>query len=260
MADFPLWQSYATFAFAVKRKQRFFRTPEIEAFLQLVLETSQNRQKVIPTGSVFWRAQLGHDWRVVRQGSEEFDDIVAHPPERMKPLNHSPAEGRVNPKGIPCLYLSTDSNTAMSEVRPWVGKHTSVGQFKTMRDLRIIDCSVEHAEDFTFYFEEPPSPERERSVWRDIDRSFSEPVAADDISADYAPTQVLSEYFKHSGFDGIVYKSLLGGAFNIALFDLSAAEIVNCSVHLARGVSFKFDEIANPYFVRMHYRAETPDV
>lgn len=260
MADFPSWQAYATFAFAVKRKERYFRTPEIEEFLEVVVESSLNRQKVIPKDRIYWRAQLGHEWRVVKQNSEEFDEVTAYPPERMKPLSHSASEGRVNPKGIPCLYLATDSNTAMSEVRPWLGKYVSVGQFKTMKDLRVIDCSVEHSQSFTFYFEEPLPLERERAVWRDIDRSFSEPVTGDDTSADYVPTQVLAEYFKRSGFDGVVYKSLLGDGFNIALFDLSAAEIINCSLQQARSVSFKFDEVANPYFVRMHYPGVASDV
>lgn len=260
MADFPTWQAYATFAFAVKRKERYFHAPEVDEFLRLVVESSHNRQRVIPASSIFWRAQLGHGWRVVKQESEEFDDVAAYPPERMKPLSHSGAEGRVNPKGIPCLYLATDANTAMSEVRPWLGKYVSLGQFKTIRDLRIVDCSVEHSEDFTFYFEEPAPPERERAVWRDIDRSFSEPVSANDTSADYVPTQVLAEYFKRSGFDGVVYKSLLGGGFSVVLFELSAADLINCSLHFTRGVSFKFDEMASPYFIRKHYPEVNPDV
>lgn len=260
MADFPSWQSYATFAFSVKRKERYFRAPEIEGFLRLVLETSGNRQKLISTGQIFWRAQLGHGSRIVVQDSQKFEDVAPHPQDRMKPLNHSATDGRVNPKGIPCLYLATDANTAMSEVRPWLGKYISLGQFKVMRDLRVIDCSVEHSEGYTFYFEEPSPIERERAVWREIDRSFSEPVNQDDATADYAPTQVLAEFFKRSGFDGIVYKSLLGGGFNVALFDLSAAEIINCSLHITRRVSFQFDETANPYFVKKHYPEPSPSV
>ena len=260
MAEFSSWQAYAKFAFAVKRKERYFRTPEIDEFLRLVLESSGNRQKLIPMGSIFWRAQLGHGWRVVKQDSAEFDDVTAYPPERMKPLGQYVAEGRINPKGIPCLYVATDANTAMSEVRPWLGKYVSVSQFKTLRDLRIVDCSVEHSECRQFYVEEPLPPERERAVWRDIDRSFSEPVSASDTSADYVPTQILAEYFKRSGFDGVVYKSLLGGAYTIALFDLSAAEMINCSLHVASGVCFTFKEVANPYFVGKHYSEVTCDV
>ncbi len=253
MTDFSSWQAYTTFAFSVKRKERYFRAPEIEEFLRLVVESSVNRQKVISAGSVFWRAQLGYGLRVVKQDSEEYDDIAAYPPERMKPLPYFGAEGRVNPKCIPCLYLATDANTAMSEVRPWLGMHVSVGQFKTMKDVRIIDCSVEHSTGLKIYFEEPPPLERERAVWRDIDRSFSEPVNLDDTSAEYVPTQIIAEYFKRNGYDGVVYKSLLGDGFNVALFDLSAAELINCSLHTAREVCFKFDEVASPYFIGKHY-------
>src|ERR1039458_6332974 len=36
----------------------------------------------------------------------------------MKPKPEKAKEGRVNPKGIPCLHLATHEDTAMSEVRP----------------------------------------------------------------------------------------------------------------------------------------------
>lgn len=39
----------------------------------------------------------------------------------MKPLSNSASEGRANPKGIPYLYVATDKETAMSEVRPSLG-------------------------------------------------------------------------------------------------------------------------------------------
>jgi hypothetical protein len=253
MSEFSTWWAYAHFAFAVKQRERYFRSPEMDEFLRLVLETSANRQATIPAGRIFFRAQLGNGWRTVGAGDEEFDDVAPHEPERMRPRPNAATEGRVNPKGIPCLYLATDANTAMAEVRPWLGMFVSVAQFKTVRDLRIINCSAEHSQDYTFYPEEPPPPERERAVWRDIDRSFSEPVHADEISANYVPTQILAEYFKRNGFDGVVYKSLLGDGYSVALFDLAAADQINCQLHTARRLSFTFEEVTNPYFIRKHY-------
>lgn len=246
MADFDCWDAYTTFESAVKRKERYFRAPDTDSFLRQVLESSGSRQKVIPADHILWRAQLGSCLDYIEQDSEKLPYFTHLPLERMKPLGHSAAEGRVNPKGIPYLYLATDANTAMSEVRPWIGKRISVGRFRTVRELRVIDCSIEHSEDYTCYLEEPQPAERERAVWRDIDRSFSEPVTADDMSADYVPTQVLAEFFKCNGFDGVVYKSLLGGGFNIALFDLSAANIIDCSLQIARRVSFEFGEAGKP--------------
>ena len=48
----------------------------------------------------------------------------------MKPLGGRATDGRANPRGIPCLYLATTKETAMSEVRPWIGSYVSAGQFE----------------------------------------------------------------------------------------------------------------------------------
>jgi len=162
----------------------------------------------------------------------------------------------VNPKGISCLYLATDKDTAMAEVRPWLRLRVSVGQFKVSRDLVVMDCSVLHGSNRTWYFEEPDVAEREMAVWAAIDHAFSEPVNPDDSTADYAPTQVLAEMFRASECDGIVYRSLLGKGHNIALFDIESAELINCFLYEPRTITFAFDEIANPYFVKKHLKAD----
>ena len=192
MSEFATRGAYRQFERAVKQKERYFRSPEVDEFLRLVLETSINRQKTIPAPSRFWRAQLGHGWDTIEQDGSSFEVPGPHEAERMKPRPHAATEGRVNPKGIPCLYLATDANTAMAEVRPWLGRLVSVAQFRTVRVLRIVDCSVEHAQKRQVYFadEEPSPQERERAVWCDIDRSFSEPIHTDESTADYASTQI----------------------------------------------------------------------
>ncbi|KCZ56143.1 MULTISPECIES: RES family NAD+ phosphorylase [Hyphomonas] len=54
------------------------------------------------------------------------------------------------------------------------------------------------------------------------------PVLRSDNTAFYAPTQLIAEFFRLEGFDGIIY----GSAFaetgrNTALFDLNGAEQVD---------------------------------
>jgi len=63
--------------------------------------------------------------------------------KRMKPLLGRAREGRANPKGIPYLYLATHRDTAVAEVRPWKGGAVSVGQFKIMRDLKLVNTTIE---------------------------------------------------------------------------------------------------------------------
>jgi hypothetical protein len=105
------------------------------------------------------------------------------------------------------------------------------------------------------YFEEPEPAERERAVWRDIDRAFSEPVSRTDDVADYAPTQMLAEIFRQQGLDGVGYRSAMGPGRNIALFDLESADVLNCSLVRIDQIGLTFSEIANPYFVSQHYSA-----
>jgi hypothetical protein len=254
VAEFESWQSYEIFAAYVTRTSRYVWDEKIQAFLTTVLATSKDRRNTIPP-SIFWRAQQGHGWqteKVERDDAHEaleYDIPAPHEPERMKPLANSAREGRVNPKGIPCLYLATDKETAMAEVRPWLGLTVSVGQFRTLRSLEVIDCSVLQGQRRTWYFEEnPAAPDREKSVWTAIDHAFSEPVNPDDLTAEYAPTQIVAEMFRSNGIDGVVYKSLLGEGHNIALFDINSAELVNCFLYEPETINFKFKEIANPYF------------
>lgn len=253
MTEFTSYRDFQNFQQHVLRESRYVLDDFARSFLDIVLATSAGRRQEFPEGRIFWRAQEGHGWDSIQQDDDEFEVPGPHSQDRMRPRSHVATEGRANPKGIPCLYLATDEETAMAEVRPSVGSYVSVGQFKTFRPLTLFDCSVGHDSRFTFFFEEPDGEERERAVWNDIDRAFSEPVTVGDSTADYAPTQIISEIFKREGYDGVVYKSNLGSGLNLALFDLNAADIINCFLYRVKSVVFEFDQAANPYFVQKYY-------
>ncbi len=250
MNEFKSWQDYWNFERIVKGKNRYFRNKDTERFLRTILSTSENRKLDLPKERYLWRAQLGHDWQPLYEGDEHIDYIPApFPPSLMKPLIREAAEGRANPKGIPYLYLATTKETAMAEVRPWLGSLISIGQFKTERDMVLINCSVNHKRTI-IYLEEPASEEKEQAVWADIDRAFSKPITVNDRIADYVPTQIIAELFKNEGFDGISYKSMLGDGYNVALFDIDSATLVNCNLFEVKSLSFDFQQSANPYVVR----------
>ena len=157
----------------------------------------------------------------------------------MKPLRHSAHEGRVNPRGIPCLYVANNRDTAVAEVRPWVGALVSVARLSLSRELRLVNCTDDGNFDAELFFEEPPPDEREEIVWRAIARAFSKPVTDDPGLAEYAPTQVLAEEFKYRGYDGVAYRSRLGTGFNVAVFDLDALDVVYLELHRVQRVSYE---------------------
>ena len=248
---FKSWNSFWAFTQKVKHGQRYIHDEEVVEFLAEVGRTSADRIKKIPKGRLFYRAQLGNDWRPVEHDGEVvYETPCPHDVSRMLPLKYQASEGRVNPKGIPHLYMATDLDTAMSEVRPWIGSNVSLAQLKITKDLEVIDCSLNHASNFTFYAEEPSDDQKEKAVWAMIDRAFSTPVVSNDSTADYVPTQIISEMFKSKGIDGIVYKSMLGDGFNVVAFDTASAVLLSCFLYEARSVKFDFQECANPYYIK----------
>jgi len=169
----------------------------------------------------------------------------------MIPLRDRALEGRVNPKGIPCLYMAMDTNTAMSEVRPWVDSYVSLSEFRMTRDCSVIDCSLDKPDPLVDDDDDPGK--FEGAVWGDIASAFSRPSARDDTTADYAPTQILAELFKSAGLEGVVYKSMLGKGRNIALFDLNAAELANGTLYETKSVVYEFRQANNTYYVPKFY-------
>lgn len=248
---FKSWRSYLIFRIAVDTKQRYILDGESKDFLNSIIGTCKDRERTLKKGSIVWRAQNGHSTRPLYQedpdtGEEIYiDDLpIPFPNTRMKPLPDSASEGRANPKGIPCLYVATDKDTAMSEVRPWLGAIISVGEFRLVRNLKILDFSVNHGKNnLRIYFEEPAAEEIVEAVWSDIDNAFSRPTKASDLNSEYAPTQIISEFIKSEGYDGIAYKSSLTDGHNVCLFDLGSANIVKCSIYEATKIKFDFSRI-----------------
>jgi RES domain-containing protein len=248
MNQFKSWDSYARFKDEVTRQRRYVRTPEAEEFLRVVASTCKARLLRVERGHVFWRAQLGCEWRAPEE--LVFVQLPApHPPSRMKPLPLSATEGRANPKGIPYLYLATTKIAAISEVRPWIGAMVSLAKFETVRELSIVNCSVLHGQFFSrALFKrrmlEPPSPEEvDDIVWAAIDTAFEEPVTRADDTAEYAATQTIAELFRTEGHDGIAYTSAFGDdGYNVALFDLDSARQVDETVHETKAINFTFEE------------------
>ena len=179
--------------------------------------------------------------------SHEDGDItteknVPFPAEGMKPTPANwNSEGRADPRGISYLYLATNRDTAIGEVRPWRGALVSVAEFRIRKDLKIVDCGKFHAiEKFT------PGGDMssDEAMWLTIDRAFAKPVGRGDDVAEYIPTQILAEFFKVNGYDGIGYKSVVRrDGVNVALFDPDNAELASCALVKVSGIKYEFENV-----------------
>lgn len=250
MTEFDTWRAFANFEREVSRNRRYIRTEKAERFLNAIRRSSQSRRTHVSVDRGLWRAQAGHSWRYEDQVGEEIPS--AYPAQRMLPLEDRAMEGRANARGIPVVYLCTNKEAAMSEVRPGLGSYISLGLFKTTRDLALVDCARDHSSGERIYFNEPPDDKRDTAVWSQIARAFTKPVTRSDDTDDYVATQILAELFRDEGYDGIAYRSAFGDrSTNIALFDRNSVKLHNCQLFEATQAKFNFQERDNPYWARV---------
>ena len=88
-------------------------------------------------------------------------------------------------------------------------------------------------------------------VWADIDASFSLPVGSEDDKTSYIPTQIIAELFRSIGYDGLAYRSATSKeGDNVALFDVTDAEITSCHLFEVSSIEYETEEISNPYFIQ----------
>lgn len=240
--SFKSWTSYMQFSQSVKNKSRYVLDSDSQNFLKGIKDTCASRVEVIEPNSSLWRAQMGHKTVPFIDNDIEVDDMfVPYPESRMRPLKGSATEGRANPKGIPCLYVASDKETAMSEIRPWLGSTVSVAKFSNRNKLRVIDFSKHHNGTLPFFFVEPDDAKKIEAVWTHIDKAFSEPVTNSDQKSDYAPTQIIAELIKSLGYDGIAFKSSLCTGLNLALFDLDCVDFKGSNLFKVNSINFSFE-------------------
>lgn len=147
--------------------------------------------------------------------------------------------GRANPLGIPYLYLCKNEETTYYEVRALYLDKLAIGEFKTIKDLNILDftstLSLYYAySNSTISLSEVIAKQK---VLQLISKDLSKPLRRYDSELEYVPTQLICEYCKINGIDGICFNSSLHkGGVNVVLFDSSAAKCVKVQSREIRDV------------------------
>jgi RES domain len=120
----------------------------VRQFLKSVVETSEKRRRTVEKGHVYFRAQRGHatkkeavDVPQLNHLQIEVKSPIPFSRERMVPRPDLVGDGRANPCGIACLYLAEHPDTAMAEVRPFLGSLITLAKFEVVRDLSMVDCT-----------------------------------------------------------------------------------------------------------------------
>lgn len=184
--------------------------------------------------------KLPDEWyraRLQDKDSCYFIQDMGAPPHRLS------SHGRANPAGIPYLYLGSEPETALAEVRPINNQKVSVAKFQLTRLDRIIDLRNprKRVSPFTLQDSDKISALRaELPFLEQLGKELSCSVLPFGAAVDYTPSQYLCEFIKNKGFDGVVYQSSVSSGFNLALFDATKAVGRNVEERIAK-ISASFD-------------------
>ncbi|MGP1274825.1 MAG: RES family NAD+ phosphorylase [Caulobacterales bacterium] len=217
--------AYFAFEHEIKSRRRYRISLASERFLDSLVSYAEGKVNLLDTETTYYRAVVMSPKVLQQQSSWHFRQprrfpVQPLPEERMKPDPALVSHGRANPPNIARLYLSTDVQTAASEVRAYKGAGVSIAEVRLVRPTKVA-VFRDLLPDTT---DGPAGVDL--GVWAAIGRAFASPVAGDfrERSVEYAPTQVIAEAFEAAGFDGLVHQSAVAGGQNVVLFDPSIGQ------------------------------------
>lgn len=175
--------------------------------IELAIEESARTFKA---GKIYWRARIHEDRK--RKIRFVLSEMGAPPAKDAR-------AGRANKSKEPVLYLATNDNTALAEVRAWRGMAVALAKVRLKRDVRLLDLT-----ELNF----PKSPFETEYLCYDLQvigllQSFglalSHPLLPDEEDRLYLPSQELCKYIRQQNIDGVIYPSAMGDGKNIVLFN-----------------------------------------
>ena len=174
----------------------------------------KNLKEEIEPGTELFRARV-IDSKLKRGRDYNLDEVSIGPADK----NNSQS-GRMNPEGISYFYVAEDEATALKEGRLRANERVLIGRFKTLKKLTVIDWTKANIyEKAVDIFSPKYSPQM--AVYQDFLRRFAIEVGKPNETAkpiEYVATQLVAEYVRGYGFDGIKYDSAVGNGFDVVFF------------------------------------------
>lgn len=182
-------------------------------------------RKTYKAGDLFYRA------RISERNGYPINEMSAPPAGKS-------SEGRANARGITCLYVASDVDTTLHEVRAGVFDFVSVGTFRLKQDITVVDLrAIAEISPFVEGLEYLDHAINKQYLEK-LNTEMSKSLRRSDSTLDYVPTQYIVDFIKsieHNGeqeYDGIEYNSTTNpGGYNLAIFNPDLFECVSVSVY-----------------------------
>lgn len=200
------WEKFVT---ALKKQNRF-HTNHIN--LEILERFCSYIRKLYKKGTIFYRG------RISSSKGLRSDEMGAPPHEKA-------SGGRANAPGIRCLYLASDIDTTIHEVRAGAFDFITVGKFELQQDIIVVDLkSINKISPFLEnldYLEHAINKEHLNKINAEMGKA----LRRSDSPLDYVPTQYISDFIKsieyngQAEYAGLEYNSTMKpDGFNLAIF------------------------------------------
>jgi hypothetical protein len=162
--------------------------------------------------------------------------------EMGKPPATSTGNGRANPVGIPCLYVASDTATAIAEIRPHKAEIVCVAEFEVVEKIKLIDLRSPRKtlSPFDLFDEQLQLLRRYMEYLCRLSEELTLPVLPKSANLEYLPSQYLCEFIKHREYDGVIYRSAMGAGINYAVFNDAKVKCVDVQ-------QYRIDDISVGY-------------
>ena len=212
-----MYCSWEIFKHTIKHYNRFFDIDGLDLrkeYLQSLRPYIMEYEGIIEKGTVFYRARKQDKKIPAFPNIDAYKELSPAPPKYA-------ATNRMSPAGIPYLYLASDTQTAWTECR-CKQENVLVAEYESIKELSIIDFSKKAFVNTESIFSEKYDHDL-RWINQFLDNFISEityPVDDDkkDHSYEYASTQLMAEYIRSLGYDGICFKSSVSQGMSYVFF------------------------------------------
>ncbi|WP_238883870.1 RES family NAD+ phosphorylase [Clostridium sp. YIM B02551] len=152
--------------------------------------------------------------------------------------------GRANSEGISHLYLASDIQTVVSEIRPSLSDTIYIGKFLIREGLKVVDFRLLKKLD-VFEFNDPTRFAINLEIFTEMSKAISKPVRSGDSKLDYLPTQFIVDFIKSlnetesAGYNGIVFESTLSASgYNLMIFDPDSFECIRVEKRTIQSLNY----------------------
>lgn len=226
--------SWDSFVKSLKEQNRF-HSNHIE--VKILEPYCSYIRKVYKKGTVFFRG------RISSEDGFSAKDMGAPPSDKA-------TAGRANSAGIRCLYLASDLDTTIHEIRAGVFDYVSVGRFELTEDIVVVDLkAIDHISPFIEQLD-PLEHAINKEYLKRINKEIGRALRRSDSVLDYIPTQYIADFIKsilHEGkpeYAGIEYNSTINQrGQNLAIFYPEIFDCTDVKVYHITGLDYKYSMI-----------------